>query len=320
MAIYVVTGAPGTGKSLMAVSRIQRALWDGCRVATNMDLKLEGLVGTAKRREVTRLPDWPTADDFERLGLGYEGRGFSEKKFGLIVLDEAATFLNAREWAGNSGEENKEVRSRQARDRMRTITWLRQVRKFRWHLILITQELGGLDKQVRDALAEHVVVCKRLDRYAVPFISVLPKLIGLPPIRLPQVHVGIVRVGTSPLAPIGEKWWLLNARELHACYDTAQRYFGDNDGAASFLDASRAPWMWEPRGLWESAWKAFLWRWFPPSAARQAYDDFRLWEQGITPYKSLPPAAESWSEFERRTRAACEPSSGERPAPFAIAA
>lgn len=320
MAIFVVTGAPGTGKSLVAVSRIQKALWSGARIATNMDLKLEALVGANKSRDVVRLPDWPTSRDFEALGQGYHGRRFDESRFGWIVLDEAATFLNAREWAGGAGEQDRDERSKQAKERMRTITWLRQVRKYRWHLVLITQELGGLDKQVRDALSEQVVSCKRLDRYAVPILSALPKLFGLEPWRLPQVHLGVVRVGTSQLAPIADRWWITNARELHGGYDTAQKYHGENDGPATMLDQRHASYLWEPSGAYERFWKALGWRFLPPSRARIAHDDFRLFEAGISPYKTHAVHQESWAEFERRTGPGCEPSTGERPAPFAIAA
>lgn len=322
MAIYVITGEPGTGKSLLATSRIQKALWAGRRVATNMDLRLEGLVSNSKPRNVTRLPDWPTCRDLEQLGLGYEGRGFDERKFGWIVLDEAATFLNAREWAGGVGEEDRGERQRQAKDRMRLITWLRQVRKFRWHLVLLTQELGGLDKQVRDALSEQVVQCKRLDRFALPFLTAICAVLGIDSPRLPQVHIGVVRIGQSKNSPVADRWLLLNGKALHCAYDTSQRYFGENDGAATFLDHRHAPYLWKPAGLYEALWERWLWRWVPPTAARARHDDFRLYESGAAVYK---PAAVhvSFADFEARmaqARAAVEPSSGERAVSLAIAA
>ena len=40
MAVYVVTGKLGNGKTLITVGRIRDALAQGCRVATNLDLDL----------------------------------------------------------------------------------------------------------------------------------------------------------------------------------------------------------------------------------------------------------------------------------------
>ena len=70
MAAYVVTGELGTGKTLQAVAKIRDALQRGVPVATNIDLRVERLVGPHKSFKLTRLPDWPTAEDLERLGDG----------------------------------------------------------------------------------------------------------------------------------------------------------------------------------------------------------------------------------------------------------
>ncbi|EIZ7053106.1 hypothetical protein MPC41_004474, partial [Salmonella enterica] len=43
MAVYVVTGKLGSGKTLVSVSRIQERLAKGCPVATNLDLKLHNM-------------------------------------------------------------------------------------------------------------------------------------------------------------------------------------------------------------------------------------------------------------------------------------
>lgn len=210
MAVYIVTGKLGSGKSLVAVSRVQIALQNGCRVATNMDLRLEKLVGQAKPRDVTRLPDWPKVADLERLGRGYEGDKFDEKRFGWLVLDEMATFLNSREWAGESGETSKERRSEQVKERMKLLNWLRHARKFRWHLLLISQDLASLDKQVREGLAEHVVECRRLDRLGLPFIGWVLSFAGVPQIRLPQAHLAVVRYGLQQGAQVSDRWWVMN--------------------------------------------------------------------------------------------------------------
>jgi len=43
MAVYVVTGKLGAGKTLVAVGKIQDKIVSGCRVATNLDLRIHNL-------------------------------------------------------------------------------------------------------------------------------------------------------------------------------------------------------------------------------------------------------------------------------------
>jgi hypothetical protein len=293
MAVYIVKGELGSGKSLLSVSRMQKALEDGNRVATNMDLFLERLVGDRKPRDVTRLPDHPKLEDFRALGRGHEGRKGIEKKFGLIVLDEAATFLNSREWAGEA-DADKSDKQKQAKARSQLIAWLRHARKFRWHLILITQDVESLDAQVRRALSEHVVDCRRLDRYTVPFVSWITKLIGLGAVTMPQMHIGVVYYkGKNKV----ETWALPFAQLIRDGYDTEQKILGDNDGAAVMLDQRHAPYMWRPRGLYNMLWRSFLWKWprlFPPSRAQVAHDDFRLFDKVGALYKQPVPTYAEW--------------------------
>ncbi len=298
MTVHIITGELGSGKSIMAVSRIQAALLEGRRVATNMDIRLERLVTSRKPRDVTRLPDFPTLDDLKSLGKGYEGRKFDEKRFGLIVLDEAAMFLNAREYQG-AADSDKEERKKEAAARLKMIGFLRHVRKQRWHLILVTQDAESLDAQVRRALMEHRVDCRRLDSFSVPIVSLLTKSIGLGAVKLPQVHLGVVYYKGKHKV---DTWWLPDAKLLHGAYDTQQKILGDNDGPATMLDASHAPYLWKPSGMYEALWELGLWRWFPPTMRRARYDDFRLYEQGkATPYKPpLPSYAEWWGLQEPR--------------------
>jgi len=285
MAVYVITGELGSGKTLIAVSRIQEALQAGCQVATNLDLRLEHLVSGRRDHEVHRLPDWPKASDLDALGLGAGGK-YDESKFGVLVLDEAATFINSREWGD--------------KDRMNLIRWLLHARKLRWHVYLIVQDISMLDKQIRAGLAEHVVRCRRLDRVAVPILSWFTKLLQLGPLRLPQIHVGIVKYGTGPNAPVVDRWMLPFAAQFHEAYDTGQKIMGFNDGPATMLDRRHAPYMWAPVGFYENLWARWFWRWVPASEARSRHISFRLWDSVFSLYK---PAAvtPSWADFEART-------------------
>lgn len=263
MAVWVITGALGSGKTLQAMERIRKALLAGVRVATNIDLNVEHLVPPGRKADIVRLPDHPRPEDFIALGTAYAGP-FNEDKFGIIVLDEVAVFLNSRDWQG--------------KDRSPVIAWLRHARKHRWHLILLSQDLESLDKQVRIALAEMVVSCRRGDRLAIPVFSTLVKMLGFEKLTFPQVHIGVVRYGPSIHAPLADRWVLTNARRLWKTYSTSQVIMGEGC-AYSVLDGVRAPYLYEPRGLYEFFWKRWGWKWgFAPSAARQRHDDFRLWE------------------------------------------
>lgn len=88
MAVYVVTGKLGGGKSIMSVARIQERLQKGCKVATNLDLNLVALLGRkAKQSRVLRVPDKPCLDDLLAIGKGNITLGkpiFDENKKRLI--------------------------------------------------------------------------------------------------------------------------------------------------------------------------------------------------------------------------------------------
>ena len=124
MSVYAITGELGTGKSLLCVSKIRDALVAGRRVATNLDLKLEHLVSARVPRDVLRVPDFPSREDLDALGMGCPD--YDEKRFGLLVLDEAATFLNSRDFRQEG--------------RADVIKWLLHSRKFRWDVFLIIQD------------------------------------------------------------------------------------------------------------------------------------------------------------------------------------
>lgn len=208
MAFYIVTGRLGSGKTLVSVSRIKTALNSGLRVATNLDIYPENMLAlSCKTLPLTRLPDLPEVSDFESLGMGSEVIA-DESKFGLIVLDECAAFFNARSWAD---------KGRQA-----VIDWLKHSRKLRWHVYLIVQSESMLDKQIRDAFGEHLVICKRMDRLSIPFVGPFFKMFGLE-IRPPKIHLGIVRYGLSKSDPIVDRW-LYRGHDLYKSYNTEQLF------------------------------------------------------------------------------------------------
>ncbi|MBF0633008.1 MAG: hypothetical protein HQL89_18770, partial [Magnetococcales bacterium] len=99
MPAYVITGKLGAGKSLVAVSRMLEYLYQGRKVATNMNLYPENLVGYwSKRTKIFRVPNKPSIDDLNALPLGHDGDGPDDSKNGALVLDECGTWFNSRGW------------------------------------------------------------------------------------------------------------------------------------------------------------------------------------------------------------------------------
>lgn len=206
MAVYVVTGKLGAGKTLVAVRRIQEYLEQGRMVATNLDLKLEHLVQPfAKTPRVIRVPDKPTAEDLAALPAPYEG-DYDESKSGLLVFDECATWFNSRTWSDKT--------------RKALIDWLLHARKLGWDIIFIIQNVSMMDSQAREGFAEHVVYCSRLDRLAIPILTWFFKMGGFN-VRPPKLHWGIVKYGASESSPFIERWYY-SGTSLYNAYDTRQ--------------------------------------------------------------------------------------------------
>jgi len=235
MAIYLISGKLGSGKTLSSVGIVRDALLSGRKVATNLDLHLDKLLpasrGKPKRSDgharwhqscvSVRLPDKPTLDDLEMLGSGNDS--MDETKNGVIVLDELATWLNSRTF-------NDKCRAP-------VIDWLLHSRKYGWDVYFICQHLEQIDKQVRQSLVEYLVTCRRLDRIKIPFVGKLMQSLsaGYLTGNLPKIHVAVVRYGTEQHAPIADRW-VYRAHDLYPAYNTRQ-VFSDRyqHGAFSYL-------------------------------------------------------------------------------------
>lgn len=235
MAVYVVTGKLGGGKSLISVSKIREKLLQGCPVATNLDLKLHKLLPADHRNaRVIRIPDQPSADDLRALGSG--NTTYDEEKNGLLVLDECGTWFNARNW---NDKARKGVND-----------WFLHARKLGWDVLLIVQDVEILDSQARRAIAEHTVFCKRLDRLHIPFFGSIYKLLVGEPLRLPRVHIGKVIYGTSETGPMSDRW-VYRGSQLFSAYDTKQAFLDDYPhGVHSLLP----PWHYYGRYLKPRDW------------------------------------------------------------------
>jgi len=226
VAVYVITGKLGAGKTLCAVGRLREYLESGRRVATNLDLRLENLLPASNRSaQVVRVPDKPTRADLDALGLG--SGSVEEETFGCLVLDELGSWLNAREWADKG--------------RQGLIDWLIHSRKKRWDVLFIIQHHSMLDKQVREALMEYLVLCKRLDRVRVPFFGAMVKALSFGALKgtFPKVHLAVVTYSggsANPAHPIVSDRWIYRGRDLYAGYDTEQVFSASyRNGVFSYL-------------------------------------------------------------------------------------
>jgi len=205
MAIYFVTGKLGSGKTLASVGRIRDYLWARRRVASNLDLDIEKMIGPRSKRSVVRLPDKPTSEDLEALGMG--SNELNENKYGAIVLDEVGTIFNSRTW--------------QDKERQKIIDWFLHSRKKRWDIFFIVQNIGIIDRQLRDTLCEHMVVCTRTDRYKIPLVGSFLSAVGIR-VQLPKFHIGKVYYGVTENRHTFLESWYYRATDLYSSYDTEQ--------------------------------------------------------------------------------------------------
>lgn len=231
--VYYVTGGLGSGKSSACVAKIKEALEQGRRVATNLDLNLEKLVGPwAKQTDVLRVPDHPTIDDLNFIGEGYadaDSRNYDESRFGLLVLDELGTWFNSREW-------NKP-------GRREVVNWLLHARKRRWILLLIIQDLDLLDSQARAATAkDFVVYCQNLSKYSVPVLNPLWKLLTGRRLALPSIHLAVVKNGFSVGALTSDRW-VYSTAPLRDAYNTRQLFIDRDAHESTGLATMLTPWL-----------------------------------------------------------------------------
>lgn len=239
MAVWVVTGKLGGGKSLVSVSRIKQALADGKKVATNLDIKLDAMFSRYSKATLIRIPDKPTLHDMEMIGTGNDS--YDEELNGLLVLDELGTWLNSRSW--------------QDKTRQPLLNWFLHARKLGWDVIFIVQDVSIIDAQFRESLAEMTVFCKRLDRMAIPLVSPLYKILtGGSKLPLPKVHFGRVVYGYSK-SDLQIDRWVYRGKELYSAYDTRQ-IFQANYDKGSYSQLCPDYYNWRLRS--EKNWRNFV--------------------------------------------------------------
>lgn len=220
----IVYGETGEGKSLFCVSEMADYLRRGLRVATNIEVDLAKLLPPWSRATYTLLPQCPTFADLDAIGRGTDSK--DPTKFGLLVLDEAPSFLDAREW--------------NATGRKALVEWVRHARKRGWRLVFIAQHPDLIDKQVRKSAFPLVAQVRRMDHVSIPFV----------PIRLPRMHLAVFRYGRgiNPLVVLRRFFF---GGKVQEAYDTNQEFF-ENSGQVREM-----PSAWDTKGSKMRKWDMY---------------------------------------------------------------
>lgn len=147
-----MTAPPGGGKSFYAIRAVSKALDDGAIVAGNVKLRPDWAKRINNRNYARWLRpfkhrSWPAdaearyffSEDLPELfNVRLQGEGEGR---GLMVLDEAHNWMNARSWS--------------AGDRDEIVRFFTQHRKLGWNVLLIAQDAEMIDKQVRRNFEYH---------------------------------------------------------------------------------------------------------------------------------------------------------------------
>lgn len=213
MSADLIQGKKGSGKSKLAVMLIREHLLEDRLVATNLDLFLDKLMPPMSRAYALRIPDKPCSADLVAIGSGNNGDRYNEDHDGLLVLDELATWLNARTFAD--------------KDRGAVMDWLVHSRKLGWGTKLICQDLVQIDKQARESQVEYVTRCIRMDRMRIPVVgSLIAMLFGEKAAYMLRMHIATRRLGLDPKGLVAQKWWYRDGG-VQDGYDTLQVFQHD---------------------------------------------------------------------------------------------
>ena len=169
---------PRTGKSVFAMGMIQEYLFEGRRVVCNFPIDYDAVQATRGKRykqaRITICSPRPVSEELYALGKGYHpDYPDNEEKGGLLVIDEAGSWINARTW--------------QDADRQAIVKWFTLSGKLGWDVLLLVQDPDLLDKQIKNAGVEIFGRVMRTDRVKIPILG----------IKMPRFHVVTFRYGTE---------------------------------------------------------------------------------------------------------------------------
>lgn len=231
MTDFAITGKKGSGKGLFGAGLIRDALRAGKKVATNMDIYPEHMLSPLNKATFYRLPDCPTVSDLDAIGKGNEL--VDDDLNGIIVLDEASKYFNARSWGD--------------KERQPLLDWLIHSRKLGWDVYYQMQGLEQVDKQLRSTQIEYHINVKRTDKWPIPGVTPLMKLIGLN-VRFPRMHIGAYRHGCDRDSLLVDRKYY-RGKDLYNAYDTRQVFKDRNHPDACGLHSVLSAWHVKGRHL-----------------------------------------------------------------------
>lgn len=160
--ITLITGALGGGKTSVAVRMMIEHMAKGLTTYGNVDLDWSECVTYARtvhkvelqRGQFRKLPDKEDVKgwvDFIDWG--------TEQNPVLVVIDEAHSFWDSRDWQKTQKEEGG------------TLSFLTHSRKAGTDLMFITQEATNLDKKFRN-MAQFQLHCRKLAHLVIPLTNI----------------------------------------------------------------------------------------------------------------------------------------------------
>ena len=149
--IKIYTGTPGSGKSLHAIQKVLAYLREGRQVIANFPLKYDQLKKKHRNGKYFYVPNEDITIDYlyQFNNIYHQELGESQT---LLIIDEASVKFNCR--------------TSNDRDRLKFCTFFAQHRKFGFEVVLISQNMRQIDRQIRD-LIEIEVVHRKLNNYSI---------------------------------------------------------------------------------------------------------------------------------------------------------
>lgn len=148
--IRIYTGTPGSGKSLHAINRVVDYLRADKNVIANFPIKYNDLKPRHQGGKYFYVPNEAITVDylyqFNNLYHKSEEEGQT-----LLIVDEASVKFNCR--------------TSMDKDRMAFLTFFAQHRKFGFDIVLISQNMKQIDRQIRD-LIELEVIHRKLNNFS----------------------------------------------------------------------------------------------------------------------------------------------------------
>jgi len=155
MTIDIYTGTVGSGKSY-------HALCEGLQKISALPHRIVVANFPIKNVSERKLKRWHYIEDMtvkDLIRISFQEKIFGKEGHGLLIIDEAGLFFNARDW------------NIKAEERKRWIKFFSMSRRFGYDVILIAQDVRMIDRQIRK-MCEYEVKHVCANRYG--WLSWLP--------------------------------------------------------------------------------------------------------------------------------------------------